>query len=113
MITSSQTISTGIGSLNMFATLMGHKGLSLYNKELNATSLTGIEQISVFDFWTKFYTDYGYQKEADFYNRFRAGGKRRQHTAKQKCRKIFHDSPRTVKHTIIINGFRAKSNLRL
>ena len=73
MITSSQTISTGIGSLNMFATLMGQKGLSLYNKELNATSLTGIEQISVFDFWTKFYTDYGYQKEADFYNRFRAG----------------------------------------
>ena len=58
MITSSQTISTGIGSLNMFATLMGQKGLSLYNKELNATSLTGIEQISVFDFWTKFYTDY-------------------------------------------------------
>ena len=47
------------------------------------------------------------------YNRFRAGGKRRQHTAKQKCRKIFHDSPRTVKHAIIINGFRAKSNLRL
>lgn len=37
----------------------------------------------------------------------------RQHAAKQKCRKIFHDSPRTVKHAIIINGFRAKSNLRL
>lgn len=36
MITSSQTISTGIGSLNMFATLMGQKGLSLYNKEINA-----------------------------------------------------------------------------
>ena len=47
------------------------------------------------------------------YNRFRAGGKRRQHAAKQKCRKIFHDSPRTVKHAIIINGFPAKSNLRL
>lgn len=73
MITSSVTINTGIGSLNLFATLMGQKGLSLYNKELNATSLTGIDEISVFDFWTELYTDYGYQKEADFYNRFRAG----------------------------------------
>ena len=73
MITSSATINTGIGSLNLFATLIGQKGLSLYNEELNATSLTGIEEISAFDFWTDLYTDYGYQKEADFYNRFRAG----------------------------------------
>lgn len=73
MISSSTTISSGIGSLNLFATLMGQKGLSLYNKELNATSLTGVEEIGVFDLWTRFYTDYGYQKEADFYNRFRAG----------------------------------------
>ena len=73
MISSSATINTGIGSLNLFATLMGQRGLSLYNRELNATSLTGVEEIGVFDLWTSFYTDYGYQKEADFYNRFRAG----------------------------------------
>jgi len=73
MITASTTINAGIGSLNIFATLMGQKGLSLYNKELNATSLTGIEEINTFDFWTNLYTEYDFQKEADFYNRFRVG----------------------------------------
>ncbi len=73
MITASTTINAGIGSLNIFATLMGQKDLSLYNKELNATSLTGIEEINTFDFWTDLYTEYDFQKEADFYNRFRVG----------------------------------------
>lgn len=73
MITASTTVNAGIGSLNIFATLMGQKGLSLYNEELNATSLTGIEEINTFDFWTDLYTEYDFQKEADFYNRFRSG----------------------------------------
>lgn len=73
MITAATTVNAGIGSLNLFPTLMGQNGLSIYNEELNATKLTGIDEISVFDFWTTLYTDYEYQKEADFYNRLRVG----------------------------------------
>lgn len=72
-ITSSATVNTGIGSLNLFPTLMHQNGLSLYNDELNAAVFDSAEAISVFDKWIKLYTDYKYLKEADFYNRFRAG----------------------------------------
>ena len=73
MITAATTVSAGIGSLNIFPTLMGQRNLSLYNEGLNATSLTGVEEIAVFDYWTDLYTDFDFQKEADFYNRFRVG----------------------------------------
>ena len=73
MITAATTVNSGIGSLNLFPTLMSQSGLSIYNKELNATSLTSVEAIAVFDLWTDLYTDYEFQKEADFYNRLRVG----------------------------------------
>lgn len=72
-ITTATTVNAGIGALNLFPTLMSQKGLSLYNDKLNATALSSVEANDVFDFWTDLYTDYGFQKEADFYNRFRAG----------------------------------------
>ncbi len=72
-ITASTTVSVGVGSLNLFPTLMGQNGLSLYNKEQTATALVSPEAIHVFEFWTRLYNDYGFQKEADFYNRFRIG----------------------------------------
>lgn len=73
MITAATTVNAGIGSLNLFPTLMSQHGLSIYNEELNATSLTSVEAITVFDLWTDLYTDYDFQKEADFYNRLRVG----------------------------------------
>ncbi|MBR7133753.1 MAG: extracellular solute-binding protein [Clostridia bacterium] len=72
-ITSSTTVNAGIGSLNLFPTLMSQSGLSLYNEELNATNLISKASIDVFERWTEFYTDYDLYKEADFYNRFRGG----------------------------------------
>lgn len=72
-ITAATTVSAGIGALNLFPTLMTQNGLSLYNDKLNATALSTIEATTVFDFWTDLYTDYDFQKEADFYNRFRVG----------------------------------------
>lgn len=72
-ITTSTTVNVGIGSLNLFPTLMAQSGLSIYNKELNATDLTGEKAIDVFKDWTDFYTKYDILKEADFYNRFRVG----------------------------------------
>ncbi len=72
-IVASTTVNAGIGNLNLFPTLMSQHGLSLYNEEMNATKLNYKPAISVFEEWTEFYTDYGFQKEADFYNRLRVG----------------------------------------
>lgn len=72
-ITAATTVSAGIGALNLFPTLMSQNGLSLYNEKLNAIALNSVEANAVFDYWTDLYTDYDFQKEADFYNRFRAG----------------------------------------
>ena len=72
-ITAATTVNTGIGSLNLLPTLMAQNGLSLYNKEKTATALNNLPAIEVFDFWTDLYTEYGYLKEAEFYNRFRVG----------------------------------------
>ena len=72
-IAAATTVSSGIGSLNLYPTLMGQNGLSLYNDELNATALSTVEATTVFDYWTDLYTEFDFQKEADFYNRFRSG----------------------------------------
>ena len=72
-ITAATTLSAGIGSLNIYPTLMLQNGLSLYNDSLTATSMTGVKQVELFDYWTKLYTEFDFQKEADFYNRFRVG----------------------------------------
>jgi ABC-type glycerol-3-phosphate transport system substrate-binding protein len=52
---------------------MSQHGLSFYNKELNATAFSSKAAIDVFEYWTDFYSDYGFLKEADFYNRMRVG----------------------------------------
>lgn len=72
-ITSTTTVNSGIGSLHLYPTLMMQSGCDLYNDELNKSSITDVTSINVFSDWVKMYTDYGYLKEADFYNRFRNG----------------------------------------
>ncbi len=72
-IVASTTVNVGIGSLNLYPTLMSQHGLSFYNKEQNATAFSSKAAIDVFEYWTDFYTDYGFLKEADFYNRMRVG----------------------------------------
>lgn len=72
-IATTTTVNAGIGSLNLYPTLMLQNGLDLYNNERNATAINTAKAIDVFDNWTEMYSDYGYLKEADFYNRFRNG----------------------------------------
>ncbi len=72
-IVSTTTVNAGIGSLHLYPTLMLQGGLNLYNDARNATELTTPKGIEIFEEWTDMYTDYGYLKEADFYNRFRNG----------------------------------------
>lgn len=72
-ITTAAAVNAGIGSMSLFPTLMLQKELPLYNSSYTATALNTAESISVFDSWTKMYSDYQILKEADFYNRFRMG----------------------------------------
>ncbi len=72
-IATTTTVNAGIGNLNLYPTLMLQSELSLYNEEKNATVIDSAEGIKVFTGWTEMYSDYGYLKEADFYNRFRNG----------------------------------------
>lgn len=72
-IVASTTVNAGIGSLNLLPTLLAQSGLSLYNDKLDATALNNEPAIKVFDQWTSLYKEYGLNKEADFYNRFRNG----------------------------------------
>lgn len=72
-ITTATTVNAGIGSLHLYPSMMMQNGCDLYNKEQNATAIDTVRAIQVFDEWTEIYTDYGYQREADFYNRFRNG----------------------------------------
>lgn len=64
---------TGLGNLNLYATMMAQSGLPIYNDSRTATAINTPEAISVFEQWTRLYTDYKFLKEADFYNRFSVG----------------------------------------
>lgn len=72
-ITTATTVNTGVGGLSLFPTLMHQNGLSMYNDEGTACTLSKTETLEVFEFWTDFYTKYKLPKEASFYNRFRIG----------------------------------------
>ncbi len=64
---------TGIGSLNLFPTLLMQKDLSMYNDTLTATSFTDPEVIAEFSEWTDYYTKLKLPYQLDFFTRFRLG----------------------------------------
>ena len=66
-------VNIGIGSLNMFPTLLAQNGLSLYDETLHATSFTEPEVIEVFSDWTDYYTKLKMPYQLDFLTRFRLG----------------------------------------
>ena len=72
-ITTATTVDAGIGALHLYPTLLMQNGLELYNNDRNATNINNVKAIQIFEEWTEMYTDYGYQKQADFYNRLRNG----------------------------------------
>lgn len=67
------TVNAGMGSLNIFPTILAQNGVDLYNESMEATTLASTDAISAFATWTNFYTKYGIEKQMDFYNRFRVG----------------------------------------
>ena len=72
-LTSMTVANAGVGNLNIFPTLLLQNGISLYNDELNQTTLTQAETISVFNDWTDYYTKMKMSYQLNFYNRFSNG----------------------------------------
>lgn len=72
-IASTTTVNAGMGSLNLFPTMLVQNNVDLYNDARNKTNLTSSEAIGAFGQWTSLYTKYGIEKQIDFYNRFRVG----------------------------------------
>ncbi len=72
-LTDMALVNAGVGSLNLFPTLLMQHDLSLYNDTLTATSLTQPEVIAVFNEWTDYYTKLKLPYQLDFFTRFRLG----------------------------------------
>ena len=71
--TNAANVNAGVGSLNIFPTLLLQNGLSLYSEDGRSTALSSPEVMTVFQEWTDYYKKSGVLKSMDFYNRFRTG----------------------------------------
>lgn len=72
-ITATNQIDSGIGSLNLFPSMLLQRGLSLYSQDHRSTTLSSSEVIKTFEYWTDFYTKLKTPITLSFYNRFRTG----------------------------------------
>lgn len=72
-ITDMNIVNTGVGSLNIFPTMVMQNGMSLYSEDYRSTTLTSSEAIELFRDWTSYYTKMKLPYQLDFYNRFRTG----------------------------------------
>lgn len=63
----------GIGTLNLFPTLLMQNGVSLYNDKHDATRLNDPKAYQAFEQWTDFYKLYDYPLYKSDYFRFRTG----------------------------------------
>lgn len=72
-ITASTTVNTGVGGLNLFASILQQNGAELYNQGLNSCTLDTTPSLKAFTYWSEMYTKYKMPTTANFYNRFRIG----------------------------------------
>ena len=63
----------GVGSNNIFPSLLLQNGISVYKQDGSATNLLSAEAMEIFCQWTDYYTKLKFPKTLDFYNRFRTG----------------------------------------
>ena len=71
--TSTAQANAGIGSINLFPTLLLQKGINIYTEDGRSTNLSSSEATATFNEWTDFYTKLKMPRTLDFYNRFRTG----------------------------------------
>ena len=72
-IANENTVNTGIGSLNLFPSILLQSSGKFYNKDLNQCLLDSSKSVEAFKYWVEMYTKYKLPTEAEFYNRFRLG----------------------------------------
>ena len=72
-ITDASTVNTGVGGLNLYATILQQFGGSFYNDELDECIIDSPVGFSAFKYWTEMYTKKKLPTTASFYNRFRSG----------------------------------------
>lgn len=72
-ITTATAVNTGVGGLNLFASILQQHGGEFYNKEKSSCTLNNTVALSAFTFWTNIYTKHKLPTSASFYNRFRIG----------------------------------------
>jgi len=63
----------GVGSNNIFPSLLLQNGIKLYAPDGKKTNLLSADSMTVFEKWTNYYTKLKFPKSIDFYNRFRTG----------------------------------------
>ena len=71
--TDASQINAGVGSINIFPSLLLQNGLSLYTDDGKSTNLLSADVMDVFGEWTNFYRKQKFPLSLDFYNRFRVG----------------------------------------
>ncbi|MGO4541520.1 extracellular solute-binding protein [Paenibacillus sp. 2TAB19] len=68
-----QLLTKGIGSLNLFPTLLMQGGSGIYNEAQDGTRFNEPQAFAAFKQWTDFYNLYDYPLYKDDFNRFRTG----------------------------------------
>ena len=66
-------VNAGIGSINIFPSLLLQKGISLYSPDGKSTNLNNTDSMLIFKNWTDYYTEMQLPESLNFYNRFRTG----------------------------------------
>lgn len=69
------TMNNGIGTINLFPTLLAQRGISVYNEdsEMISTNLMTAGSYEAFKQWSDFYVLYDFALYKDDFNRFRTG----------------------------------------
>ncbi len=66
-------VNAGVGSSNIFPSLLLQRDLSLYQEDGRGTTLLEPETMETFQYWTDYYTKQKFPVTLNFYNRFRTG----------------------------------------
>lgn len=72
-ISSASTVNTGVGGLNMYASILQQFGGSIYNADLDECVINDSIGLNAFTYWTDMYSKFTLPTTASFYNRFRIG----------------------------------------
>lgn len=66
-------IDTGLGTRDLFVTLLLQQGGQVYKDDLSAVDLESQQALGAFKEWSEYYSKYLFPLEFDFYTRFRQG----------------------------------------